>query len=76
MRRFDLDAAIVFSDILIVPYALGQKVEFVEGEGPRLEPVNTGKAMPGLDMSNRVQGISAGLRDHRTRGRRCRRMCR
>ena len=49
LRRFAFDAAIVFSDILIVPYALGQKVEFVEGEGPRLEPVEDAKAVARLD---------------------------
>lgn len=40
VRRFGLDAAIIFSDILIVPHALGVKLWFEDGEGPRLEPVN------------------------------------
>ena len=36
LKRFDLDAAIIFSDILMIPYGLGQKVEFKKGIGPIL----------------------------------------
>src|SRR6201999_1200510 len=39
VRRFGMDGAILFADILLIPHALGQKVEFLEGEGPRLEPI-------------------------------------
>jgi uroporphyrinogen decarboxylase len=51
LRRYDLDAAIVFSDILMVPHALGQRIEFIEGEGPKLEPVRSGKDLARLDRA-------------------------
>jgi len=40
IKRFGFDAAILFSDILVIPHALGQKVWFAEGEGPKLEPLD------------------------------------
>lgn len=41
IRRFNFDAAIIFSDILVIPYALGRSVRFEAGEGPRLDPLDT-----------------------------------
>ncbi|MBA2920922.1 uroporphyrinogen decarboxylase [Sphingomonas sp. MAH-20] len=38
IRRFGFDGAILFSDILVIPHALGQKLEFLAGEGPKLSP--------------------------------------
>jgi uroporphyrinogen decarboxylase len=48
VRRFQFDAAIVFSDILVVPYALGQRVWFAQGEGPQLEPIASRRDMDRL----------------------------
>ena len=43
LKRFDIDAAIIFSDILIIPYGLGQQVEFKKGIGPILGDINLDK---------------------------------
>ena len=40
IKRFSLDAAIIFSDILIIPFAMGQKVEFEKNFGPKLGDLN------------------------------------
>jgi uroporphyrinogen decarboxylase len=45
IRRFNFDAAILFSDILVVPHALGQRVTFEAGEGPKLDAINEPSAL-------------------------------
>lgn len=51
IRRFGFDGAILFSDILVVPHALGQKLWFEEGEGPRLAPALADAALAGLEAA-------------------------
>src|SRR5947207_2621488 len=48
IRRFRFDAAILFSDILVVPLALGQRVTFTAGEGPVLDPLEDRRAFERL----------------------------
>jgi len=52
LRRYGFDAAILFSDILVVPDALGQKVAFREGEGPVLPPIRTAADLDKLSIDS------------------------
>lgn len=49
LRRFGMDGAILFSDILVVPDGLGLDVSFVQGEGPKLVPIKSSADLPRLD---------------------------
>lgn len=57
IRRFGMDAAIIFSDILVVPMALGQRLEFAAGEGPKLDALESAKGIARLGYS----GFAAAL---------------
>jgi uroporphyrinogen decarboxylase len=58
IRRYGLDAAILFSDILILPHALGQKVWFEEGIGPKLEPLRRVEDFKQLDPARMAEVLS------------------
>jgi uroporphyrinogen decarboxylase len=58
IRRYRLDAAILFSDILIVPWALGQGLEYREGEGPVLPPLRDAAGIAGLDPARLMDRVA------------------
>lgn len=75
LRRFDLDAAILFSDILVIPDALGQAVRFETGEGPVLDPIaaeTIGALRPERALAHlapvleTVRRVRAALEPHKT----------
>ncbi len=69
IRRYGLDAAILFSDILMIPWALGQGLAFREGEGPVLPPVRDAGALAKLDLGRVADAVAPILETvERTRG--------
>ena len=58
IRRFHFDAAILFSDILVVPDAFGQKVDFETGEGPRLAPIEGAAGLKALRETIDLEHLS------------------
>jgi uroporphyrinogen decarboxylase len=58
IRRFGFDAAILFSDILVVPDAFGQKVSFEQGEGPRLPPISDAAGFAALKQEIDLEKLS------------------
>jgi len=65
IRRFNFDAAIIFSDILVIPYALGRDVRFEAGEGPRLDPLDTPDKVSTLATTgdfNKLEPVFEALR--------------
>jgi len=65
LKRFDIDAAIIFSDILMIPYGLSQKVEFKKGIGPILENINLDNIINTnpLDFVQRLQPVYKGIEE-------------
>jgi uroporphyrinogen decarboxylase len=71
VRRFGMDGAILFADILLIPHALGQTVAFEAGEGPRLDPIRDAAGVARLSdakaaeilspVMETVKGVRAGL---------------
>lgn len=69
IRRFGFDAAIIFSDILVVPHALGRAVRFEVGEGPRLDPLDSPNKVATLARHadfGKLEPVYAALRRVRT----------
>jgi uroporphyrinogen decarboxylase len=61
VRRYGMDAAILFSDILMLPYALGQRLSFRDGEGPVLDPITDNASVARLNRSGVVPRLEPVL---------------
>ncbi len=57
LRRYDFDAAILFADILLLPHAMGQHLEFLEGEGPKFDPITDAETLAKLKPEDMHKGL-------------------
>ena len=67
IKRFNIDSAIIFSDILMIPYALGQKVNFTKAQGPELSEFNIEKFLDNneRDFSRKLNPIYESIQNTR-----------
>ena len=63
LKYYDLDAAIVFSDILMIPWAMDRNVRFIKGIGPQLEPMipNETKILKNINISNKLEPLKNSI---------------
>ena len=63
LKYYDLDAAIVFSDILMIPWAMNRNVHFIKGSGPSLEPMIPGetKILKNIDIFNKLEPLKKSI---------------
>ena len=66
IRRFGMDGAILFSDILVIADALDRAVDFVEGDGPRVAPIATADDLAGEPASDKLAPVYDALRRIKT----------
>ncbi len=62
LRRYQMDAAILFSDILVIPHGLGQPLSFREGEGPALPPIGSARDLDGLNTEGLLDRLAPVVR--------------
>tara|TARA_B100000575_G_C23135170_1_gene659276 strand:- start:1261 stop:2289 length:1029 start_codon:yes stop_codon:yes gene_type:complete len=65
IRRYHFDASIIFSDILLIPWAMNRKVRFISGKGPKLDVLNSLKdieAFANKDLSNKYKAVGKAVR--------------
>ncbi|CAN7944254.1 unnamed protein product [Ixodes pacificus] len=65
IKRLDVDAAIIFSDIMVIPDAMGYEIEFIKGKGPRVRELRENRILPVEESIERLEPVFHGIREVR-----------